>query len=43
MASYLIQTPFTYHSYDTQHPRTVVRDIMLTVAIEAVLLAECFY
>ena len=47
LASYivcmLIQRPFTYHSCDTQHPCTVVCDILFTVTHEAVLLAECFY
>ena len=30
-----------YYSCDTQHLRTVVRDILFTVSYEAVLLAEC--
>ena len=39
----LIQRLFTYHSCDTQHPRTVVHNILFTVAHEVVLLAKCFY
>ena len=39
----LIQRPFTYSYYscDTQHPCTVVCDILFTVSHEAVLLADC--
>ena len=32
---------YSYYSCDTQHPCTVVRDILFTVSHEAVLLAEC--